>query len=175
MSDMGPTSGNANHVINLCVCLHSRLTHHSVLGDSDYTADGPVTSRRPRGSDVVTDRCLARMPDGTNCKCQRFNVVSSKSSHAYRRGLKVERRKLVDLYPGDRVLTGWTPWSGRIRLLDHKTGAMISTISKMERALPDDDPRAAGQDWRQRTWLVTTDLGQSFPQAGGDVVLVVSG
>lgn len=171
MSDMGPTTGNANHVHNLCMCLHSRLFHHSVFGNPDVRI-GPTWSNR---GDTYTDRCSGKTTDGSPCRCTRFNVVSSKSSHAYQRGMKVERKRVVDLYPGDRVLTGWTTHAGRIRLLDHKTGAMVSTVMEMERALPDGDRRAQGQDWRQRCWLVKTDLGLSFPQPGGDSVFVVVG
>lgn len=143
-----------DHVSFLCMCLHSRLTHHS---------------------NVFDEPCSAQMPDGSRCKCPRFNVVSSRGSrHAYRRGMKVAKKRVVDLQPGDRVLTGWTTWAGRIKLLGTRTGAMVSTVAKMERHRDDDDPRGGG-DWRTRCWLVTTDLGQTFPKAGGDNVLVVTG
>ena len=141
-----------NHVSILCICTHSKQVHYST---------------------TFGEPCSASKPDGTKCTCERFNTVSKTSRHAYQRGMKTAKKRVVDLQPGDRVLTGWTTWAGRIKLLTSKTGAMVSTVRLMERHRKDGDWRDGG-DWRSRCWLVTTDLGQSFPKAGGDVVLVVT-
>lgn len=154
--------GHVNHVQDLCVCQHSRLTHTSVLGGR--TEDESV---------AITDQCSAKRADGSQCRCQQLTIVSSKSKHAYQRSMKAQKRRVVDLWPGDLVVVGWTTWAGRVRMLDHKVGGMVAEVIEAKPSLADDDPKAQGQHWTQRGWIVKTELGTSFPQPGGDYVYVV--
>lgn len=140
-----------NHVAELCICLHSKLTHSAA---------------------VTRDTCGGKRPDGSPCKCERFNPVSPRGSqHAYRRGMKVKRRKLADIGPGDRVTAGWTTYAGRVRLNCQRTGALVVTITGRKAKLSDE--QAGDQSWRNRMWIMQTDLGDSLPQAGNDDVLVI--
>lgn len=141
-----------NHVAELCICLHSRPYH----ADADHA--GPCSE----------------------CRCQRFNPVSPKASpHALHRGQRVQRRRIVDLMPGQRVLTGWAGVRGRVRLTDERTGAMVSQVVARRYARPKAEANgqswfdASGQSWFDRELIITTDLGDSVPQPGGTFVLVL--
>jgi hypothetical protein len=140
-----------DHVADLCICQHSRLQHAAA---------------------VTHDVCAGKR-NGERCRCERFNPVSPKGSrHAYKRGQKVTKRRLADLVPGDRVLAGWTTEHGKVRLTDVKTGALIVEVVARTRDARS-DKQASGQTWFERAKIVSTDLGETVPQAGGTYVLTV--
>jgi hypothetical protein len=165
-----------NHVAELCICLHPSVMHYSKLGAStprlgdmhdSYQGFGGVDDRQ------VTDACTGRKLDGSPCGCGRMNPVSPKASkHAYHRGQKVLRRRASDVMPGQRVLVGWAPTTqGRVRLTEQKTGAMVATVVSKRGKLPPEEEQEVR--WNRRMWLIVTDLGESLPIAGGDLVGVV--
>ena len=88
----------ANHIAELCVCLHSSQAHRS-------------------GGCETCGRCHRFNP-----------VSPKVSRHALRRGQKIKRRHVADLLPGDRVLAGWAGVPGKLRLTDVKTGAMVVEV-----------------------------------------------
>jgi hypothetical protein len=156
-----------NHVADLCICLHSRMAHHSILGAPAGRA------LKWASGETVTDACNGTKPDGRPCTCAAMNPVAPRASkHAFQRGQKVLRRRASDLMPGQKVLVGWAPTtSGRVRLLDQKTGAMVAEVLGKRGKLPPE--QEADIKWSHRMWLVRTDLGESLPIAGGDIVGVV--
>jgi hypothetical protein len=165
------------HYADLCVCLHSRLQHYSKLGQSNGEATrisdlGTAwwgEARQRRGG--VTDGCTGTNVNGDPCTCTALNPVSPKvSKHVYHRGQKTVRKTLASLYPGDRVLTGWTGLAGKVRLTENKRGAMVSVVKAAPRPYREG---SEGQSWRDRGFVVATDLGESVAQPGGTPVLVV--
>jgi hypothetical protein len=159
--DVIPVSTTVNHVADLCICLHSRLQHTSKLGDSD-------------GSNAATtDSCAGTRPDGSPCDCHRMNPVSQKaSSHAFKRGQKVVRRRVADVVPGNRVLVGWAASThGKVRLTTERRGAMVAQVKGSRYTLPNSE--AGGQTWFDRALTLRTDLGEAMPISGGSYVLVI--
>lgn len=147
-----PPSMEINHVADLCVCQHSRLQHSAA---------------------VTHDICSGKRRDGEQCRCERMNPVSPKGSkHAFRRGMGGKKRRLADLVPGDRVLAGWAATTGKVRLTDVKTGALVVTVEARRNKLP--DSAASGQSWFERAVIITTDLGETVPQSGGTYVWTVA-
>lgn len=144
-------SMTVDHVADLCICLHSRLQHTAA---------------------VTHDVCSGKRRNSQACNCHRFNPVASKAStHAYHRGQKVKRRRLADLLPGDRVLAGWAAVHGKIRLTDERQGALVASVVARRNHLP--DAEANRQSWFERALVITTDLGETIPQAGGTPVLTL--
>jgi hypothetical protein len=174
--DVIPTETDVSHVRDLCVCHHSRLQHHSQLGaatgPSHHTL--PWTTYMSGGPGSVTHACTGKKRNGDPCRCDHFEPVAAKASkHSYKRGTRTMKKPVAALYPGDRVLAGWTTVPGKVRLNDNKgNGAMVAVVLEAPRKYRPDE-EASGQSWRDRAVVVVTDLGETIPQTGGTPVLVV--
>lgn len=164
-----PVEG-VNHIGNLCICLHSRPVHHSVLGkaNSNEGSNGWIHE-----DFVTTDSCAGKKASGDPCDCRRFNPVAARASkHSFVRGRnKIRKVKAGSLVPGDRVLAGWSAAAGKLRLTENtKDQPMVVTLTGRKVTQADDRDR----NWQYRMWSFKTDIGECVPIAGGTTVGVVS-
>jgi hypothetical protein len=116
----------------------------------------------------------------TECRCTKFQVGSSKSSHHYQRGQRTIRKRIARLAKDDRILVGFpghdelTRTLGgdtshllikhvedeQLRPVEQKTGALVATVL---------DVRHIGA-----FWVVDTDLGDLLPLPGSKAVHVLT-